>query len=174
MIEIELEKTYLIKQLPKDLESFPHKEILDLYIPASSPHPKLRIRKNGNNYEITKKHPIKDGDVSEQEEHTVRITESEYFPFTRLESKRLRKIRYDYDYKGFKAEIAIFKDELEGLVMVDFEFKTRIDMNQFQMPDYCLVDVTQDETFAGGILCGKRYTDIEIRLNELGYKKILK
>jgi CYTH domain-containing protein len=68
--------------------------------------------------------------------------------------------------------VDVFQDELSGLVLVDFEFKEVTDKNNFEMPDFCLSDVTQDKFFAGGMLCGKKYSDIEVHLGELGYKKI--
>lgn len=66
----------------------------------------------------------------------------------------------------------VFQDDLVGLVLVDFEFKEVADKNNFDMPDFCLTDVTQDKYFAGGMLCGKKYTDIQDHLDELGYKNI--
>ena len=56
--------------------------------------------------------------------------------------------------------------------MVDFEFKSLKEKNALVMPDFCLVEVTDDETFAGGMLCGKKYADIEGRLRGLGYEAI--
>lgn len=41
----ELELTYLIKNIPKDLFSCPAKKIIDRYLPAGSDHPVLRLRK---------------------------------------------------------------------------------------------------------------------------------
>lgn len=169
MIEIELEKTYLIKELPKDLESFPHKDILDLYITRKSIHPTLRIRKNGNSFEMTKKQPVLDNDSSEQEEHTIKLNEDEFECLIEARGKKVHKVRYDYLYNGIKAEIDVFKDELEGLALVDFEFKGSKEKDLFKIPDFCLADVTQDEVFAGGMLCGKKYSDIEKHLAELGY-----
>jgi len=52
---IELEKTYLLKSIPFDLEKYPHKDLVDHYIPEDSEHPKIRFRKRGNLFEITKK-----------------------------------------------------------------------------------------------------------------------
>jgi len=51
----EIEKTYLVKYLPEGLVTCKHKEIYDIYLPKDSSHPALRIRKNGDQYEITKK-----------------------------------------------------------------------------------------------------------------------
>lgn len=40
------------------------------------------------------------------------------------------------------------------------------------MPDFCLVDVTQEEFAAGGMLSGKKYQDIQNKLDQFGYKKL--
>ncbi|MCX6702910.1 MAG: hypothetical protein NTW60_03535 [Candidatus Wolfebacteria bacterium] len=172
MIEIELEKTYLIKKLPERLADFPNREIIDIYIPEKSNHPVLRIRKKGNLFEITKKQPIQETDSSEQEEHTIKLSEEEFNSLAGITGKKARKIRYDYMYEGIKAEIDVFKDDLDGLALVDFEFTSPEAKNSFKIPDFCLIDVTQDKIFAGGMLCGKKYSDIEPHLNELGYVRI--
>lgn len=172
MKEIELERTFLAKYLPKGYQKSPHKEIFDIYVPFNEKHPVMRIRKRGDLYEITKKSPIKDGDASEQEEHTIKLTKKEFEAFKNVKGKNVRKIRYYYDYSGMKAEIDVFKDDLKGLVLVDFEFKDVKAKGCFQMPDFCLADVTQEEVFAGGMLCGKKYSNIKAVLNKLGYKRI--
>jgi adenylate cyclase len=172
MIEIELEKTYLIKKLPPDLDKFPHKEIMDMYIPAQAAHPALRLRKKGDKLEMTKKQPIIGTDSSEQEEHTIKLNKGEFDSLIHADGKKVHKTRYDYVYKGHKAEVDIFEDDLEGLVLVDFEFTDSKEKEAFKTPDFCLIDVTQDKTFAGGMLCGKKYLDIEGRLRELNYVRI--
>jgi len=169
MIEIELEKTYLVKSMPEDLSNYPHREILDIYIPKEITHPTLRLRMKGDSHEITKKHPAKENDSSEQEEHTIRLSKAEFDVLAGIHGKRVRKIRYNYLFQGNKAEIDVFQDDLKGLVLVDFEFKNLAEKDSFTMPPFCLIDVTQDSTFAGGMLCGKKYSDIKSRLDELGY-----
>ncbi|MEI8249314.1 MAG: hypothetical protein WCG07_02355 [Candidatus Taylorbacteria bacterium] len=172
MVEIEIERTYLAKSLPKILESFPSKEIIDVYIPENVVHPVLRIRKKGTVCEITKKQPMRDGDSSEQEEHTIRLDVEEFESLRTVKGKKIRKIRYDYVYDGLKAEIDVFQDELKGLVLVDFEFVQANSKDAHVLPEFCLVDVTQDEVFAGGMLCGKKYADIEDHLKNLGYQSL--
>jgi len=88
MIEIELEKTYLANKLPDGLAGFPHKEIVDLYVPVGSVHPVLRIRKKGDKLEITKKEPIKEGDASAQTEHTIKLTPEEFESFQNIPEKK--------------------------------------------------------------------------------------
>ena len=170
---LELEKTYLAKNFPKDLKTCEFKEIIDVYLPKESKHPELRLRKNGDRYEFTKKTPINENDRSEQEEENIILSEVEFNALNeQLDGKRLRKLRYFYDYEGRTAEIAIFQDDLEGLVTVEFEFENKKDLEKFQMPDFCLVDVTQELFIAGGMLCGKQYRDVESDLKRFGYKKL--
>ena len=172
MIEIELEKTYLAKALPQGLASCPHKEIYDIYIPEASVHPTLRLRKKGDKYEMTKKYPVAGADASEHEEHTIRLSKEEFEDLARAPGKKVRKIRHEYMHEGMKAEVDVFQDDLEGLVLIDFEFASVKEKAGFRMPDFCLIDVTLDEKLAGGMLCGKNYENIRAHLEELGYRPI--
>jgi CYTH domain-containing protein len=173
MTEIELEKTYLAKYLSEGLLDSPFKVIKDIYIPKEVEHSILRIRQKGDKYEITKKQPVQGTDSSEQYEHTVQLTKQEFQALEKVSGKKVSKIRYYYNHNGIQAEVDVFQDDLKGLVLVDFEFKEVADKDNFQMPDFCLADVTQDKCFAGGMLAGKKYSDIEMHLKELEYIKII-
>jgi CYTH domain-containing protein len=169
---IELERTFLAKYLPEGLKECKKKEILDIYIPKSEHHPILRIRKSGDKYEITKKQPVDGVDSTEQIEETIPLTEQEYNDLAQLEGKRSHRFRYYYPYKNQIAEIDIFLDDLKGLVWIDFEFETKEEKDAFEMPDFCLVDVSQEVFIAGGMICGKKYEELEKNLNEHNYKKL--
>ena len=167
---IELEKTYLAKELP-DLTNCKYKDMLDIYIPKDAVHPRLRIRKNGDTYEMTKKEPVED-DSSKQLEQTIPLRKVEFEELAQLEGKRTHKKRYLFDYKGRTAEIDVFQDDLAGLVVVDFEFEKEEEKNAFEKPDFCLVDITPEEFIAGGMVCGKKYSNLEADLARFNYKKI--
>jgi len=168
---IELEKTYLAKYLPENLEKFPSKEIIDIYIPANVEHPKVRIRKNGDKYEMTKKQPVGDN-YSIQREQTIDLTEQEWNWLSKLKGKEIVKRRYEYQHQGRKAEIDVFEKKLTGLVVVDFEFEKEEELKTFKMPDFCLADLSQAKWMAGGMLAGKSYKGIESELQGFGYKKL--
>ncbi len=172
-MEIELEKTFLLKYKPERLERCNSVEIIDIYIPKSAEHPNLRIRKLGEKYAITKKQLINGNDSSEQTEETIPLSSEEFKELTLLEGKRFRKIRHYYPFKGLIAEIDIYLDDLKGLGIVDFEFKKREEKDSFKMPEFCLADVTEEKFCAGGILAGKKYEDIEPFLKKYNYKKII-
>ena len=170
---LELERTYLAKRLPKDLRRCRCKEIVDSYIPQCSEHPMLRLRKSENNYELTKKEPIQNSDASEQQEQTIILTEFEFNSLQeQIKGKRVHKIKYYYDYGGRTAEFDVFQDALQGLVVVEFEFATIEEKNSFEIPDFCLADITQELFIAGGRICGKSYEDIERELKRFKYSKL--
>jgi CYTH domain-containing protein len=171
---IELEKTYLAKSPPKGLKDCKSKEIIDIYVPRSSEHPVLRIRKNGEKFEVTKKYPVWEGDSSVMHEHTIPLTEGEFNILKSAEGKKVSKIRYYYplDNGRLTAEIDVFQEALKGLVLVDVEFVKEAEKEAFEMPDFCLAEVTQEEFIAGGMLCGRSYDDIEKSLAKFGYKKL--
>jgi len=169
----EIEKTYLAKYFPKDLKKFPHQEIIDLYIPKSREHPTIRIRKIGENYELTRKAPVDLKDCSFSEELTIKLDKNEYAVLKKLPAYKIHKIRYYYKYKNKIAEFDIFLGRLRGLVVVEVEFKNKREMKNFEMPDFCLVDVTQMKLVAGGLLSKKKYNDLNNKLlKKLSYKSL--
>lgn len=172
MIQTELELTYLAREIPADLANYPSKLIVDVYYPADRDHSRLRIRQRGDHYEITKKIIASGTDSSHQLEHTIELDEAEFLALTQAPGKRVAKRRYLYKYQGRTAEIDVFEGDLTGLVEVDFEFDNRDEQLDFQMPDFCLADVTQEAFAAGGKLAGKTYADIQPQLDSYNYHSL--
>lgn len=170
----EFELTYLIKSLPEEFStSIPSKEILDIYLPKSSDHATLRVRKRGDVYEMTKKELANGIDSSHQIENTIPLTKDEFDEISVLEGKRVRKIRYYFEEADIQYEIDVFQDGLRGLTLVDVEFKSNEEKAKFIPPQWLLAEVTQEKFVAGGVLCGKSYSDIEQNLSHYGYLKML-
>ena len=172
MSEIEVELTYLAKEIPKDLKRFQSKRIVDIYFPKKDLDRKIRLRQNGDTYEITKKYPLKGRDSSVQVEETIKLTKEEFEEFLVIDGLKLEKRRYNYEYMGRVCEVDTFEGDLSGLVVVDFEFDNEKEKNNFKKPKFCLVEVTQEKFMAGGTLAGKKYSDIEKDLSRFGYKKL--
>lgn len=170
-MKVELERTFLLKDLPKDIKDCKSVEILDIYFPTTMPHPILRLRKKGSRFVLTKKAPVKN-DASKQREQTITLSEEEFLELSALPGKKIRKIRYYYPIDGYLAEIDIFLDDLQELILVDFEFSSIKEKERFSMPSFCLADVTQEEFVAGGFLAGKKYSDIESSLKKYNYQKL--
>jgi adenylate cyclase len=165
----EFELTYLPKHLPAGLKDAPSKKMLDIYLPTTSAHPSLRVRKQGDTMEITKKQPVRDNDASHQRETTIPLTEAEYADLSKLQGRRIEKTRYYYTESAVSYEVDVFEGELEGLILIDVEFSSKEDKNQFTPPEWFLADVTCEKFIAGGMLCGKRYDEIQGDLLKVGY-----
>jgi len=169
---LELENTYLLKELPKgfleDIKKWTNKvikwskEIIDIYIPYDSKHPKIRLRKNGDKYELTKKTPTTEWNASIQKEETIVLSKKEFQTFSKIEWKKVEKIRYYYNYNDSQiAEIDIFTWDLKWLIVIDFEFNNEEEKDKFEKPDFCLADITQDDFIAWWMIAWKKYSDLE-------------
>ena len=170
---IELELTYLAKYIPEGLKDCESKKIVDLYIENGSNHPNLRVRQNGQKFEITRKVPVEEGDASKQVETTIVLGEEEFNCFRTAKNRTTEKTRYYYTYQDLCAEVDVFEGALAGLVVIDFEFDSEEKKNTFVTPDFCLVEVTQEEWVAGGMLAGEKYEVIEKDLEKFGYQKLI-
>ena len=170
--ELELEYTFLASELPKEIANQTPKRLVDIYIPETSNHPRLRLRQKGDSYEITKKTPVNEGDASSQIETTIILSPDEFESLSSASTKRVVKDRYAVTIDGFLAEVDVFMEDLAGLVLIDFEFSSEDERNNFAPPQVCLADVTQEDFIAGGMLAGKSYVDIESELNRFGYKSL--
>lgn len=169
----EIERTYLAKSIPIDLPNCKFATIQDTYIPFSSPHPKIRVRKLNDTYELTKKVVINEYDHSMQHELTINLTREEYDELVTVNGKRLSKRRYFLPVSGKIAQVDVFLQGLLGLIVVDFEFPTEVERDSFTAPPFCGAEVTQSEFIAGGLLAGKSYAEIEPYLQKYQYQKLL-
>lgn len=171
--EIELELTFLAKELPENIKTVEPIRISDIYIPDTPEHSHLRLRQKGDKYEITKKMPVVEGNSSEQIEQTIPLTKDEFEALAICSNKRVIKDRYKVEIEDKMAEVDVFRGGLEGLVLIDFEFDTVEEKANFKIPSIALADVTQEEFVAGGLLAGKIYNDIALELERFGYKKVM-
>ena len=170
--EIELERTFLARELPAGLDRARSLVIRDIYIPETADHAVLRLRQKGEKYEITKKEPVVGDDSSQQYEHTIPLTQVEFEALATASRKDFVKRRYFMQIAGRDAEVDVYGEKLTGLVVIDFEFASIADKDSFETPTECLADVTQDVVIAGGFLAGKSYRDIAVSLATYGYKPI--
>lgn len=172
-VEIEREKTYLASRVPDNLTIDNSIVIRDIYIPEHSSHASLRLRQKGDTYEMTKKIQVIQGDSSRQTEHTIPLSAEEFDALASCSTKSLRKRRYYTQIEGHDAEVDIYEDVLQGLIVIDFEFTSDTELGDFVQPEVALADVTQDEIVGGGFLAGRSYEDIKEGLEEYGYERIV-
>ena len=171
---IEIEKTFLVRNLPGDLKKVNPTEITDIYFPANVRHPTLRLRKSGSTCELTKKTPVDKKDASRQRETSVSLSPKEWLSLASAKpGRQLRKFRYRYPCNQEIWEIDVFADRLNGLVLADIEIDSGSkNWEEIKIPEFCLAEVTQAEFIAGGMLAGKYYRDIAKKLEKYKYNPI--
>lgn len=170
--QLEFERTFLVRRLP-ELSGVRSKRIVDIYFPEElSVHPRLRLRRTGDRFELTKKTPSSTLDASEHVEVTIQLDAREYEALSSSSARSLEKVRYYLQVGGRPAELDVFAGRLKGLALIDFEFSGRDEMESFVPPEICLADVTQETFIAGGILAGRSLVDISADLSRFDYAPV--
>ena len=170
--ELELEITILPKRMPTEIEGVTPVRMVDVYIPEEVAHAHLRVRQKGEELVITKKQPLVD-DPSTQVETSIPLERDEYEALCKCSNRRVVKDRYKVEIAGRMAEVDVFREDLRGLVLIDFEFENEEARAAFELPDdLVLADVTREEFVAGGWLSGKSYEDIREKLEKYQYEAL--
>jgi CYTH domain-containing protein len=107
--------------------------------------PELRIRKANNCYFLTEKG---EGTLSRTEKEAT-ISKEEYDELTKkVISNTIHKTRYLIPlYNDLVAELDIYTGKLQGLAIVEVEFKDETSAINFYKPDWFGEDVTSDMTY---------------------------
>ena len=157
---IENELSYLVATMP-DLAGLKKKEIEQHYI-SERPSP-LRIRgTDGERFELTKKLPVADGDLSRKDELNIPLTPQEFGMLRPLSKKALQKTRYLVPLaQGLIAELDVFHGPLEGLVMVEVEFSDDARRAAFVPPAWFGRDISQEEWSTNAWLAGKTFEEVK-------------
>ena len=145
----EIERKFLVRKLPADLESFPHAEIAQGYLVSLDDGLQVRLRKAGERYSLT----YKRGTGNVREEREVALTADQFnalWPAT--EGKRLAKTRYEIPFGEHVVEIDVYHEKHEGLVVAEVEFDEEGVAESFEPPEWLGDDVTGDPRYSNQLL----------------------
>lgn len=138
---MEIERKYLIKELPKNLAKFPHRHLEQGYLCIS---PVVRVRRDDDRYELT----YKGKGMMVREEYNLVLTKDAYEHLKKkVDGRIFSKKRYMIPYQNHVIELDIFENDLAPLVLAEVEFETEDDANSFTAPDWFLKDVTFDSQY---------------------------
>ncbi len=156
---IENELSFLVTTLP-DLSSVPFEKIDQHYLSVGKEP--LRMRKIGEQYELTKKFSIIQGDHSRKDELTIPLRQEEFEMFLPHSKKALTKTRYYFPLIGeLTGEIDIFHGMLDGLVMVEVEFADEKTRSAFKPLAWFGRNVSQEKWSSNAYLADKTFADIQ-------------
>ena len=144
---MEIERKYLVRKLPENLEQYNKKKIAQGYLCTE---PVVRIRRSNDDYYMTYK-----GDgLMVREEYNLPLTQEAYEHLRpKIDGLLIAKTRYliPLDNK-LTAELDVFEEDLNGLVIVEVEFNTVEEANAFHAPDWFGEDVTNSGTYHNSYL----------------------
>ncbi|MDR1699843.1 MAG: CYTH domain-containing protein [Lachnoclostridium sp.] len=135
---MEIERKYLVKEIPENISKYPRIEIEQAYLATN---PTIRIRRWGNEYLLCYKSgkgivPVEGTIVVREEE--LPLTKSAYDHLKEKKDGRIiEKTRYFIPLtKNLKAELDLFHGYYEGRVLAEVEFSSVEEAEQFIKPEW--------------------------------------
>jgi CYTH domain-containing protein len=154
---IEIEKKYIIPNIPFNINNYKYERILQGYI---STNPVIRIRQMGSKYYVT----CKSQGLMIRNEFEISITKDQ---FKNLEKKVdyniISKNRYYIPLEeNLLCELDIFNDNLNGLIIAEVEFDSPSSANSFIPPKWFGDEITENPKYQNSYLCKvNNLTDLE-------------
>lgn len=144
MSPFEIERKFLVRENPRDIETHAAVEILQGYLAVSDDGTEVRLRNTGQAYILT----VKSGKGIRRQERETALSREQFeqlWPMT--EGKRVEKKRHKIAMRGFTIELDIYQGALEGLKTAEVEFKTQDEAESFTPPLWLDLEVTLDERY---------------------------
>lgn len=147
---MEIERKYLVKTLPENLESYPCKEIEQGYLNTD---PVVRIRRSNDNYILT----YKGKGLMVREEYNLPLNAESFAHLKeKIDGRLIKKRRYLIPYNDkYTIELDVFDGDLAPLQLAEVEFETEEEANSFLPPEWFGEDVTFSTTYHNSTLSRK-------------------
>ncbi len=143
---MEIERKFLISQLPGDLSSYPCLKIQQGYLCTD---PVVRIRRQNDSYILT----YKSSGMLEREEYNLPLTEQAYLHLrSKADGCLISKKRYCIPFGKYTIELDIFEGAHQGLILAEVEFPSREEALAFVPPAWFSEDVTFDPKYHNSYL----------------------
>lgn len=141
---IEIERKFLVKEPPLDYLSWKCITIQQGYLAFGSDNSEVRIRSLDKKYYQT----VKTGFGLTRSEIEIEITEQQFktlWPAT--EGKRVIKNRYLKNQNSHLIELDIYEEKLSGLIIVEVEFSSEKESEEFSPPSWFDREITNDPNY---------------------------
>lgn len=134
---MEIERKYLIEQLPENLSSYACRIIEQGYLCVE---PVVRIRRDNDKYELT----YKSKGLMAREEYNMPLTKEAYeHLLSKVDGRVIRKKRYMIPLDEILTiELDVFEGDLAPLILAEVEFPSEEMAMDFVPPEWFGEDVT--------------------------------
>jgi adenylate cyclase len=141
----EIERKFLLKELPPGLNRFRNYPIAQGYLATEPGGRHVRLRKKGKTASLT----FKVGRGSAREEREIKLSPKQFaslWPATT--GRRLRKLRYEIPWKNFLVELDIYRGRNAGLMVAEVEFPNHTACRKFKPPSWFSREVTGEKRYS--------------------------
>ncbi len=162
MENMEIERKWLVKKVPDRLEQYPCIEMEQAYLNIS---PTVRIRRENDSYFLTYK-GIGKNDLA-HEEYNLPLTKDAFeHMLPKHDGRIIRKKRYviPLEKNGLKAELDIFGEPFEPLMVAEVEFSSEEEAEAYSGEEWFGSEVTHDPRFKNARMAVDQEIDPEIML----------
>ena len=144
---MEIERKFLIRSLPEQLDSFPFHQIEQGYLCTE---PVVRIRRQDEEYYLT----YKSGGLMVREEYNLPLTREAWLHLRpKADGILIAKKRYLIPLPPhYTIELDIFEGELAPLILAEVEFDTEEEAKAFVPPEWFGEDVTYSDKYHNSVL----------------------
>jgi adenylate cyclase len=144
-VSSEIERKFLVSELPGDLERHRSAAIRQGYVAIEPDGTEVRVRQRGERAELT----VKRGAGRTRAEYELELDAGAFarlWPLT--EGRRIEKTRYALPLDGgLTVELDVFTGELSGLATAEVEFASEADADAFGAPTWLGREVTDDPRY---------------------------
>jgi adenylate cyclase len=141
----EIERKFLLKQLPERLKQARRCVIAQGYLAAEPGGRHVRLRKKGKTASLT----FKVGRSAHREEREIKLSAKQFsalWPAT--VGRRLRKLRYEVPWKSLLIEVDVYRGKHSGLLVAEVEFPDRATCRKFNPPSWFGREVTGEKRYS--------------------------
>lgn len=151
---MEIERKYLIRRLPENLETYPCHDIEQAYLCTA---PVVRIRRQDDRYILT----YKSSGMMAHEEYNLPLTKEAYEHLkAKADGNVITKRRYLIPLdKALTVELDLFSGAFDGMILAEVEFPTEEAANTFTPPDWFIEDVTFKKEYHNSYLSSVDLTE---------------
>ena len=149
---MEIERKFLIKNIPENLDSYAFHLIEQGYLCTD---PVVRVRRQDDDYFLT----YKGNGLLAREEYNLPLTQSGYeHLIKKADGNIIKKKRYliPIEDTDLTIELDIFDKPFAPLIMAEVEFSSVEDANAFIAPDWFGEDVTNDPAYHNSNMSKKK------------------
>ena len=140
----EIERKFLVKELPKLPGLTSGTRVDQGYIAVGSDGTEVRLRRKGERFLQT----VKRGSGLKRSEVEVELSRDQFDSlWPQTEGRRVTKDRYEIPHEGRLIELDVFHGVLEGLIIAEVEFDSVDDSAEFAPPKWFGEEVTEDEKY---------------------------